>query len=283
MSDRSWYFRLRRLWSKAWEAVPWARRLVNDLGRIELVDRSTALGAQALLALIPLMMSLGVLAPTTWSSGIVDQVREVIGVRDETMRPLQDAVMSNALAHTETGYASLVIGILSASSFSRAMQRMYVRAWDLPKRTGLRAIGVGILWLVGWLAMLQIAAALVQSISGIAQAHLFHLILHAVFQTLLWWWTARLLLDRRISWSRLLPGAVLTGISIVALAQVSRLFMPAFTSANLAQFGPLGVVFSIGSWLVILGGVLVVAAVIGRLVSDLWQPRLVARTKGAGM
>ena len=263
---------MRGRWLQVWDAAPWLRRLMSDLGRIELIDRSTALGAQALLALIPMLMSLGVLAPAAWGSGFLDQLGDAIGVREDALQPLKDAVMSHRLAQTETGYISLVVAMLSASSFSRAMQRMYARAWDLSKRTGLRAVGISILCLVGWVAMLQTAAALLRALTGIPMTGFVQLTILTVTTISLWWWTAHMLLDGLVSWRRLLPGAALTGISVVALTQLSRLFMPAFTRANLEQFGPLGVVFSIGSWLVMLGGVLVVTTVLGRLVSDLWQP-----------
>ena len=48
--------------------------------------------------------------------------------------------------------------------------------------------------------------------------------------------------------------------------------MPAFTRSNLDQFGPLGVVFAIGSWLVVFGGVLVVGTVVGRQLGEWWVP-----------
>lgn len=50
--------------------------------------------------------------------------------------------------------------------------------------------------------------------------------------------------------------------------QVSALFLPRYAGANLEQFGPLGLVFSVASWLVLFGGVLVVATVLGRLLTQ---------------
>jgi membrane protein len=83
-----------------------------------------------------------------------------------------------------------------------------------------------------------------------------------------------LLLGGRVSWRRLLPGAVVTSALVVVLSRLSTVFMPAFTRANLEQYGPIGVVFSVGSWLVVLGGVLVVATVVGRLLSEWFWGRV---------
>jgi membrane protein len=160
-----------------------------------------------------------------------------------------------------------VIALASATSFSRAMQRMYARAWDLPTFRGVRAIRGSVLWLLGWLAVLQITGLLVRTVTGVPLTGLLRVAIELAAYTLLWWWTAHLLLGGRIAWRRLLPGAVLTGVLIVVLAQLSTLFMPRFAQANLEQFGPLGLVFSIASWLVMFGGLLVVATVVGRLLS----------------
>ena len=58
----------------------------TELSRVELVDRSLALGAQALLALIPLLMILG-LASSGIGAGGLDQVQDVMGVPEEQLQP----------------------------------------------------------------------------------------------------------------------------------------------------------------------------------------------------
>lgn len=240
------------------------RRFVSELARVELIDRSLALGAQMLLAIIPLLMVVGAFLPQDWGSELLAQVRDTIGVRDDVMEPLREAALNDPTTQSQVGLLSLLVALASATSFSRAMQRMYARAWDLPTFKGLRAVRGSVLWLLGWVAMLQITALLVRSMTGVPLSGLFRIALQLLANTLLWWWSARLLLGGRVSWRNLLPGALLTGVLVVALGQLSSLFMPRFASTNLEQFGPLGVVFSVASWLVLFGGVLVVATVLGR-------------------
>jgi membrane protein len=147
---------------------------------------------------------------------------------------------------------------------------VYTRVWELPNSKGIRALRGSLVWLVGWVVMLQTTALVVRSITGIPLTGAVRTTVQVLASTLLWWWTARLLLAGRVSWRRLLPGAALTAVLLTVLSRLSAVFMPPFTRANLEQYGPLGVVFSIGSWLVVFGGVLVVSAVLGRLVST-WQ------------
>jgi membrane protein len=243
------------------------RRFVSELARVELIDRSLALGAQMLLAIIPLLMVVGAFLPQDWGSDLLAQVRDTIGVRDDVMEPLREAAINDPATQPEVGLLSLLVALASATSFSRAMQRMYARAWDLPTYKGLRAVRGSVVWLLGWVAMLQITALLLRSVTGVPLTGPFRIAVQLVANTLLWWWSARLLLGGRVSWRDLLPGALLTGLLVVALGQLSSLFMPRFALANLDQFGPLGVVFAIASWLVLFGGVLVVATVMGRQLS----------------
>jgi membrane protein len=247
--------------------VPGVRRVLSELARVELVDRSLALGAQMLLAIIPLLMVVGAFMPADWGSELTAQVRDIIGVKDDVMDPLRDAALTEETTQGEVGLLSLLVAVASATSFSRAMQRMYARVWDLPTFRGVRAIRSSVLWLLGWVAMLQITALLVRSVTGVPLTGVLRLSIQLVANTLLWWWTARLLLGGRVSWRQLLPGALLSGALVIALSKLSALFMPRFALANLEQFGPLGVVFAIASWLVLFGGVLVVATVMGRLLT----------------
>jgi membrane protein len=254
------------------DLVPPVRRTMGELSRIELLDRSLALGAQALLALIPMLMVLGAFMPRAWAEGVVQQVRDVIGLRDDVMAPVRQLALDQQTHQTQTGIVGAVVSLASASSFSRALQRMYARAWDLPGNRGVRALRSSLVWILGWLVMLQVTAMLLRSLSGVAHPGPLQLLVQLTANTLLWWWTSRLLLGGRVPWRRLLPGAAVTALLLVVLNRSSTLVMPAFTRSNLEQFGPLGVVFAIGSWLVVFGGVLVVATVLGRQLSLWWIP-----------
>jgi len=263
---------LRRHASGVLDLLPPVRRTLSELKRIELLDRSLALGAQALLALIPMLMVLGAFMPHAWVQGVVQQIRDVVGLRDDVMEPVREMALTRQARQAQTGIAGLVVSLASASSFSRALQRMYARTWELPARGGVRALRSSLLWIIGWLLMLQLTALLLGSVSGLPYSGPLQTFVQLTANTLLWWWTSRLLLGGRVSWRQLLPGAALTALLVVVLNRMSKLFMPAFTRSNLDQFGPLGVVFAVGSWLVVFGGVLVVAAVVGRQISRWWLP-----------
>jgi membrane protein len=249
---------------QVYENLPYLRRIVDELARIELLDRSLALGAQALLALIPLLMVVGAFMPADWGSELTSQVRQVIGVSNDVMQPVREAATSAGSAVQEVSWISMVVALASASSFARALARTYCKVWGLPAYHGVGAIRRSLLWIAGWVVTLQILAIALRAFSDVPMTRAVHLSLQLGFNVLLWWWTAHLLLQGRVSWRALLPGAVVSAVLVVLLSLASRVFMPRYARVNLEQFGPLGLVFAIASWLVVFGGVLVLAAVVGR-------------------
>ena len=261
---RARLLRVRQRARQVYENLPYLRRIVDELARIELLDRSLALGAQALLALIPLLMVVGAFMPADWGSELTSQVRQVIGVGNDVMQPVQEAATSAGSAVQEVSWISLVVALASASSFARALARTYCKVWGLPAYHGVGAIRRSLLWIAGWVVTLQILAIALRAFSDVPMTRVVHLSLQLGFNVLLWWWTAHLLLQGRVSWRTLFPGAVVSAVLVVLLSLSSRVFMPRYARVNLEQFGPLGVVFAIASWLVVFGGVLVLAAVVGR-------------------
>lgn len=256
-------------WERAKDRYPLLARCVDpvldvwaELSRIELVDRSLALGAQALLALIPLLMILSLAAGRLGAGGL-GEVQYVMGVPDDQLGQLVTQVHETA---PETTTLSVIVAILSATSFSRALSRMYARAWHLERYRGIRALRGSVVWLVGWVMLLQVTTALIR---WSAPVPVTGLLIQLLSTSLIWWWTAHFLLGGRVSWWHLLPGAVATGSMLVVLSRLSHLFMPAYTRANREQFGSLGIVFAVASWLVMFGGVLIVATVAGRFVTRL--------------
>ena len=270
---RARLLRLRRRAQDLYDEVPYLRRIVDELARIELLDRSLALGAQALLALIPLLMVVGAVMPAAWGSELRSQVRDVLGVDSEVMGPVQQAASSAGSVALEVSWFGLVVALASASSFARALARMYCKVWDLPTPRGLGAFRRSILWIVSWVVMLQILALVLRTLADAPLGRVLHLSLQLCFNVLLWWWTSHLLLGGRVSWRALLPLAALSAVLVITLGAASNVFMPRYARANLEQFGPLGVVFAIATWLVVFGGVLVLAAVVGRHLPGVEQLR----------
>jgi membrane protein len=86
--------------------------------------------------------------------------------------------------------------------------------------------------------------------------------------SLLWLVTSWVLLFGRVGWRRLALGALLTGCLGVLYNRASGEFMPAYVDANAEQFGTLGIILAVSTWLIGFAGIMVASALVGRVVSE---------------
>ncbi len=247
------------------DVVPGLQKFVNDLARIEVIDRAMVIGAQALLALIPLLLIAAAFLPEELTSEITDRFRELTGVRVETTPGVTEYVDTNQV-RAQTGIVGILVTFFSAASFSRAIQRTYERTWQLRHIGGVRGLRRCLFWLVGWIVLLQLTGVFAGLFGTL---EFLQMLERMALGTLVWWWSARMLLLGRVPWGHLFPGALIIGIATVLYSYGSTLVMPHYVASNAAQFGTLGLVLAVATWLIGVGFIVVVGSVLGQvLVAD---------------
>ncbi|MBV9831839.1 MAG: hypothetical protein JOZ82_09600, partial [Marmoricola sp.] len=205
-----------------------------------------------------------------------DQFQSVTGLGDQGGQAVESAAAASSTAHdaesvrTTTGFLGLAITLLSATSFGRAVQRLYEKVWEQPHVGGVAGLRRSTGWLFGWLLGLQCIAVV-----GLVGDRLDHPLLvaalwlvHAALTGGVWWWSMRVLLAWRVPWSQLLFPAALTGLVVTTYSSGSVLVMPTYVKSSAAQFGTLGIVLAVATWLVGFAGVMVVCATLGRVFTE---------------
>jgi membrane protein len=274
--------RVRALVYRVLDTVPPVRRSVDELVRIEVVDRSMAIGAQALLALVPMVLVLAAFLPHAVTGVGLERIEDVTGLGDvghQITRGVTGSASASAAdaaqVRNATGYLGLLITLLSASSFGRAVQRLYERVWEQPHVGGVDGLRRSLGWLLAWFLALQVVAFVGFVGARIGEPALGPLFWAArvVLGGLIWWWSMRLLLAGRVPWGRLAFPAFLTGAGVWLYTAGSGLVMARYVRAEAQQFGTLGVVLAVATWLVGFASVMVVCAVLGRVVTEAHQDR----------
>src|SRR6478736_5995022 len=250
------------------DRIPILGRLVHDFVRIEFIDRCMLIAAQGLLALVPMLVVLASFFPHLIGDA-VHTFSSAAGVGKEGTTLIEGEVTTDQV-RAQTGIAGLLITLFSASSFARAIQRMYERVWEVPHIGGVVGLRRCLGWLIGWLVTLQLAGGLRALLLGADNlaAGTARLMFQMLVLSLIWWATSWLLLFGRVGWHRLALGAALTGVLGVIYTRGSTILMPPYVQANADQFGTLGIILAISTWLIGFAGVLVVAALVGRVVSE---------------
>jgi membrane protein len=250
------------------DRIPILGRLIRDFVRIEFIDRCMLIAAQGLLALVPMLVVLASFFPHLIGDA-VHTFASATGVGKDGTTLIEGEVTTDQV-RAQTGIAGLLITLFSASSFARAIQRMYERVWEVPHIGGVVGLRRCLGWLLGWLVTLQLAGGLRVLLLGADNlaAGTARLVFQMLALSLIWWATSWLLLFGRVAWGRLLLGAALTGVIGVAYTRTSAVVMPPYVQANADQFGTLGIILAISTWLIGFAGIMVAAALIGRIVSE---------------
>jgi len=236
----------------------WAVRFVELQG----FDRAVALAGQAFTALIPLLIVYTALVSSATGRDFADQLIRVFGLSGSAASDLKHAFAPAAEVQSQVSALGAFLLIVSALSFTRALQRLYQLAWDQTS-LGLKAAKWGLVWLGIVIAIVTLRPLLVSGSGGIVR-----LALSLALAAVAWLLTPFVLLARRVAWRRLVPTALLTSVGMTGLAVCSAVWMPRTVATSAAQFGGIGIAFALLSWLVGAGIVLVVAASGGVVIDD---------------
>jgi membrane protein len=213
-----------------------------------------------------MLVVLAAFLPAEFTGLALDRVRELTGL-SQAGEQIVEANVDAEQVRAQTGAIGLLITLFSATSFARAVQRMYEKVWEQRHIGGLVGIRRSSLWLVGWLLTLQTLSAIGLVLKQV-DVGVLRFVLQGAGASLMWWWTSRVLLFGRVPWWTLLVGALLTGYSLVIYSWGSGLVMPAYVASSAAAFGTLGLILAVTTWLVGFAGLLVVASVVGRAVVE---------------
>jgi membrane protein len=252
---------------------PVVTHLADRMVSVNIFDTATRLAAQCFLTAVPLLFVFAACAPPVVRDQLLGSMRSVFGLTGPIDTGIQQLMQPpNESLRQTTGVIGGLMVLISATAVSRAVQRLCKRAWEIP-RGGIRVAPWR--W-VAWLA-LWIGALLVQGTlhNGLGLGFWLGVPVTFLCQTGLWWWTQHLLLGGRIAWRPLLPGALITAAALTALAATARLYLPRTLDRTVAEYGPVGSVFVLLSWLIVVCLVATVSVSTGAVLAQ--EPFLATR------
>ena len=156
--------------------------------------------------------------------------------------------------------------ILGGVAVAGALQGLYQRIFELDHRA-TRDMPRQLIWLAlwwGWLLAGGWVGPWVRARGPVVLG-----IVGLVVFTGFWWFTMWFLLAGRIPWRRLLPSAVATGVFWVGMEAVFAAVFSGMLTSNEQEYGPIGIVFALVSYLIAIGVVVILGAVTGIV----WQER----------
>jgi membrane protein len=220
----------------------WERML-----EIEFVDRSVALAGKAFVSFFPLVIVVAAFMPPGIRSSIITTLTHRLGIRGDALVTVRRAFASASNIRRATGILGLVFTFFFASSFTTALQRVYLRAWRRAPGGAAGAYTRGPAWLIGFLAYMAILGALRGILGDGIGLGVFALV-SLVISFSWWWFTAWFMLRGQVRWRVLIPTGLITCVLTSGYALSATIWMPVVITRNQSQFGLFGVAVALVTW-----------------------------------
>ena len=238
-------------------------RVARDLGDLSFIDRGMTLAAHVFTSILPILIVAGALR-----SSLDPQTgpifAEHLGLDETTAEILEKSLPGGAQELRATGVIGVILLVIAATSFARALERSLQKIWRTPP------VSIKFAW--RWLAALVavvIGLALVVAtriiVRGDGPIPVIEFIAEIALWGALWWIASWIVINRRVGLRELLPGAMLAGLGFAVAGLFGRAFLPPLLADSASRFGVLGMAFTYVGWLLVLACVLLFALTVGRV------------------
>jgi membrane protein len=239
-----------------------AEDLWHRLNALDFMNQAMILAGTLLLCVFPFLIVLSALA----GRGAASSFSRRLGLNQQAAADLGHLFTSSGATFATITTACLVLLVLFAFAGANAVQQVYERIVELDSR-GARDMARRMIWarlVVGWLFLGDLVGPWARA-GGPA---LFGIVVLVGF-TGFWWFAMRFLLGGRITWRRLLPCAVATGLCWLGMVAVFSATFSGMVISSDDRYGPIGIVFDLLSYMLAVGVVIILGAVVGIV----WQER----------
>lgn len=237
-------------------------RCLRRFQTLEGFDRAIALASLTFSALIPLGI---VVSGAVSDHDIGDHLVERFGLDGNGARAVNDLFDTGEDLASGFSVFSFFLLLVTILSFSRALQRLFERTWELPPLSVRNTVN-GLIWICG----LVVYAVITGAVRANYNAGVLEILTAAVLgvvSVVFVTWSGVLLSNRRITRRELLPAAILVAAVGGLLAIGGDIYVPRLFNSYADRYGVVGAVFALISWLFVLMVGLVSAVAIGREVS----------------
>jgi membrane protein len=224
---------------------------------MDFINRGMLFAATLLLCFFPFLIVANALAGQSAVNGLARH----LGLNKEAagdVSRLFTSASSTSNSITGTSWLFFVLGGIAAAT---AIQELYEAAFerdrrgmkDMPRRLVWLAVLVGCSALAGWAGpgLHEAAGPVLLGLVGL------------VVLTAFWWFTMWFLLAGRIPWRELLPAAIATAVCWLGMEVVFSFTFSSTVISDNKKYGTIGVVFALMSWLIAIGVVIILGAVVG--------------------
>ena len=237
--------------------------IIAQLRALHFFEWTTIFGAELLWSALPFIILLSSLA----NERIDDDLSRHIGLNGQGAQILGTLFRnspSHAVVPIATGLLFTLAGVIAVVS---SLQVLYERAFAQEHR-GWRDLPRYFAY-VGILLAVLIAEGSVSGPERRAAGPVVQAVLTFVVVAIFFAWTMHFLLAGRVSWRRVIRPSLVTAVLWLGLAFFSSAYFSSVVIDDSRTYGTIGVVFTLLTWFILIGSVIVLGAGCG----SVWQRR----------
>ncbi|MEV7776107.1 hypothetical protein [Kitasatospora sp. NPDC086791] len=247
-------------WGRAKYIGSWAESLWGRLDAVDFLSQAMVLAATLLLCAVPFLLVVSALAGRSAVAGLTSR----LGLSPQASADVGHLFASSSATSSSVTGLSWVFCILGGLAVAVSIQQLYQRVFQLPRQAWdrLRAL----VWLAAVVGSLALATLVGRTFH--AKQPVLWWIISVVACVGFWWFTMWFLLGGRIAWRRLVPCAVATGAFWTGMLVVFHFTFSGMVVGNEQEYGPIGVVFTLMSFFIAIGVVIILGASMGMMWHD---------------
>jgi membrane protein len=261
----------RRLLDKGAHAAEWVRTTAagtfwSRLNAVDFMNSSMQFAALAVLCLFPFLVTVSAQTGGDARHALIAR----LGLDQQAARDVNVLMSSGSHTVKDLSIIGAALVLLGALGMASTLQVWYQRVYDQPPaRKWTRQLANRLLWLGGLLGYLTVQDFAWTQLKQVGASRVTTYIATFILAAAFYWWTPHVLLLGRITWRRLFPAGIATAVSVTGLGIFSALFFSGQIVSSDADYGPIGVVMVLLSYLIGLAVCLHLGAVAGRM----WNER----------
>lgn len=237
--------------------ISWARLFIRRLGELDFIDSIVLFGAALLVSVLPFVILLSSLA----NHRIDTDLSRHIGLDRQGARIVSHLFRASPSHSAPAIVIALIFATAGTMAVAGSLQVIYERVFAQQHR-GWKDIPRFFAWTGVMFGVLVADSVIGTRVRGVAGAPAQELVTYAGVAAF-FLWTMHFLLAGRISWRLLVRPAIVTALLWIALDVFSSVYFSREIVSDSRLYGAIGVVFSLMTWFIGIGAVILLGAAAG--------------------
>jgi membrane protein len=264
----------RRLLAMESHAAEWVKTTAaatfwTKLNAVDFMNSSMQFAVLAVLCLFPFVFLVSAESGGDARHALIAR----LGLDQKAAHDVDLLMSSGSHAVTDLSIIGVALVLSGAIGIASTLQLWYQRVYDQPPAPNwTRQLANRSLWLGGLIVYLTVQDFSWTQLKQFGGARVTTYLATFILALVFYWWTPHVLLMGRMTWRQLLPAAIATAVCVTGLGVFSALLFSGQIVSGQADYGPIGVVTVLLSYLIGLAVCLHLGAVAGRMWNERGAP-----------